>query len=58
MGGYPKTDITVERLGVLTESMGREIGRLLRGEAVPLFHDTFMSGGAAHAICVVEQAEE
>jgi hypothetical protein len=47
-GGHPETGITVERLGKLTERVGRERDRLLEGKAVPLFHDTYLS--AAHVV--------
>jgi hypothetical protein len=50
--------ITVERLGKLVEIVEREIDRLPEGKAVPLVHDTFLSRGAAHAICVDKQAKE
>jgi hypothetical protein len=53
-GGYPEMGITAERLGTLK----RVIYRLPEGEAIPLFHDSFLSGGAADVICVDEQAKE
>jgi hypothetical protein len=52
VGGYLETYIAADKLGKLTGSVGREIGRLPEGEDIPLFHDTFLSGGAAHVVCI------
>jgi hypothetical protein len=54
--GHLEIDNTAEGLGKLTESVGRETDRLLKAEAIPLFHDTFLSG-AAH-VCVDRWAKE
>jgi hypothetical protein len=33
--------------------VGREINRLPNSEAIMLFYDTFLSGGAEHVICML-----
>jgi hypothetical protein len=53
-----QTYITAERPGKLMESVRREIHRIPEGETVPLFHNTFLSGGSGHVVCDDGQAKE
>jgi hypothetical protein len=48
--------ITAERLGQLEETVEIKIDRVSKVEAVPLSHDTFLSGG--QHMCVDEKATE
>jgi hypothetical protein len=38
-------------MSINVESVGRDTDKLPKGEEVPLFHDTFLSEGAAHDVC-------
>lgn len=50
--------ITADKLGQLTERVGREIDRLPDGKVLPFFRDAFLSRGATYGVCADTQAKE